>query len=48
VASDLPPLLARFRTEHPDIEISVLPVISELPGMLDFMAAAYAQAGPRA
>jgi DNA-binding transcriptional LysR family regulator len=48
VAADLPPLLARFRAEHPDIEISVLPVISELPGMLDFMAAAYTQAEPRA
>jgi sirohydrochlorin cobaltochelatase len=48
VAADLPPLLARFRTEHPDIEISVLPVISELPGMLDFMAAAYTPATPRA
>lgn len=36
VAADLPPLLADFRAAHPDVELAVLPVISELPGMLDF------------
>ena len=41
VAADLPPLLADFRAAHPDVELAVLPVISELPGMLDFLAAAY-------
>jgi sirohydrochlorin cobaltochelatase len=41
VAADLPPLLADFRAVHPDVALAVLPVISELPGMLDFLAAAY-------
>lgn len=47
VAADLPPLLERFRAAHPGVELTVLPVISELPGMLDFLAAAYTQATPR-
>lgn len=38
VASDLPPLIAGFRAAHPAVELSLLPVISELPGMLDFIA----------
>jgi sirohydrochlorin cobaltochelatase len=38
VANDLPPLLARFRAAHPAIELRLLPVLSELPGMLDFIA----------
>ena len=46
VAADLPPLLERFRAAHPGVELTVLPVISELPGMLDFLAAAYTEATP--
>lgn len=43
VANDLPPLIAAFRAAHPAVELSVLPVISELPGMLDFIADAVAE-----
>lgn len=40
VANDVPPLLAALRQQHPQIDIRLLPVLSELPGMLDFIAAA--------
>lgn len=48
VASDLPPLLAAFRADHPAVELAVLPVISELPGMLDFIADAVVEHSPPA
>jgi sirohydrochlorin cobaltochelatase len=38
VANDLPPLLADLRRKHPGIELRLLPVLSELPGLLDFVA----------
>jgi len=38
VANDVPPLLAALRARHPTIELTLLPVLSELPGMLDFIA----------
>ena len=38
VATDLPPLLADFRRKHPEIRLRPLPVLSELPGLLDFVA----------
>lgn len=38
VVNDLPPLLERMRSRHPQIEMSLLPVLSELPGLLDFVA----------
>lgn len=38
VASDLPPLLDTFRRTHPQITVALLPVLSELPGMIDFIA----------
>jgi sirohydrochlorin cobaltochelatase len=38
VASDLPPMLADLRRKHPEIELRLLPVLSELPGLLDFVA----------
>jgi sirohydrochlorin cobaltochelatase len=38
MASDVPPLLAAFRRAQPQVEIVLLPVLSELPGMIDFIA----------
>jgi sirohydrochlorin cobaltochelatase len=43
MASDVPPLLADLRRRHPGLEVRLLPVLSELPGMLDFIADAVAQ-----
>lgn len=45
MASDVPPLLADVRRRHPGVEVRLLPVLSELPGMLDFIADA-ATRGP--
>lgn len=38
VANDLPPLLEQFSRRHPQIAVRVLPVLSELPGLLAFVA----------
>jgi sirohydrochlorin cobaltochelatase len=38
VANDLPPLLVRVREQHRQTEINLLPVLSELPGLLDYIA----------
>jgi sirohydrochlorin cobaltochelatase len=38
VANDVPPLLAAFRAAHPQVALTLLPVLSELPGLLDFVA----------
>lgn len=43
VANDLPPLLARMRKANPDVQLNLLPVLSELPGLLDFVAEAIVQ-----
>jgi sirohydrochlorin cobaltochelatase len=40
VTNDVPPLLDAFRRAHPQVEVALLPVLSELPGMMDFIAAA--------
>lgn len=45
VANDVPPLIEGFRAAHPDVQLRLLPVISELPGLLDFIAAAVVDAG---
>lgn len=45
MASDVPPLLAEVRRRHPGTTVRLLPVLSELPGMLDFIADA-ATRGP--
>lgn len=45
VANDVPPLLAAFRSSQPQVALTLLPVLSELPGMLDFIADQVA--GPR-
>ena len=42
MANDVPPLLADLRRRPPRLEIRLLPVLSELPGMLDFIADAVA------
>lgn len=38
VANDLPRIIDDFGRAHPGIELRVLPVLSELPGLLDFVA----------
>ena len=38
MASDVPPLLAAVGRRHAGVEVRLLPVLSELPGMLDFIA----------
>jgi len=38
VDHDLPPLLADFGAHHPRVTVRVLPVLSELPGIMDFIA----------
>jgi sirohydrochlorin cobaltochelatase len=43
MASDVPPLLAAVGRRHPGVEVRLLPVLSELPGMLDFIADAVAR-----
>lgn len=40
VANDVPPLLDAFRRKHPAVHLAMLPVLSELPGMMDFIAGA--------
>lgn len=40
VATDLPALVDRFRADHPAVAVTVLPVLSDLPGMIDFIAEA--------
>jgi sirohydrochlorin cobaltochelatase len=38
VDKELPPMIADFSAIHPDIRIRTLPVLSALPGMLEFIA----------
>ena len=38
IVNDLPPILAGFRRAFPQVRVEVLPVLSELPGMTDFIA----------
>ena len=45
MANDVPPLLAELRRRHPGLQLRLLPVLSELPGMLDFIARAVARGG---
>jgi len=39
VQRDLPALLEQARQAHPGLALRLLPVLSELPGVLDFLAA---------
>jgi sirohydrochlorin cobaltochelatase len=38
IVNDLPPILADFRRSFPQVQVAVLPVLSELPGVTDFIA----------
>jgi sirohydrochlorin cobaltochelatase len=38
VQRDLPSLLEAARQAHPNLDVQLLPVLSELPGMLGFLA----------
>jgi sirohydrochlorin cobaltochelatase len=38
IVNDPPPLLDAFRRSAPHVRLNVLPVLSELPGMTDFIA----------
>lgn len=38
VQRDLPALLAHARETHPWVDLRLMPVLSDLPGMLDFLA----------
>lgn len=40
VANDVPPMLEALRRKHPDVRLAMLPVLSELPGMMAFIAGA--------
>jgi sirohydrochlorin cobaltochelatase len=40
VLDDLPARLDAFRSKRPGADVRVLPVLSELPGLLDFVAGA--------
>lgn len=48
VADDLPPLMAALREAHPRITLTLLPVLSELPDMLDFISGAIERLTQRA
>lgn len=38
IFNDLPPIVDDFRRMFPHVEVAVLPVLSELPGVTDFIA----------
>jgi sirohydrochlorin cobaltochelatase len=42
VDNELPPIIAEFTARHPQIVVRTLPVLSQLPGMTDFIARAIA------
>jgi sirohydrochlorin cobaltochelatase len=46
VANDLPPLLAAFGARHPQVRLQLMPVLSEMPGLLDLVADVAAGAPP--
>lgn len=45
VAGDVLRLLDEFRGKHPPLDLRLLPVLSELPGLLDFVARAVVPLG---
>ena len=40
---DLPPMMDAFAQRHPEVAVRALPVLSELPGMMEFIAGVIAQ-----
>jgi sirohydrochlorin cobaltochelatase len=38
ITHDLPPLLEAIRLRHPDLRLRELPVLSELPGIIEYIA----------
>lgn len=40
VANELPGLMESARRAHPEVAVRILPALSELPGLLDFVAGA--------
>ncbi len=44
IENDLPPILAEFGARYPQVTVNVLPVLSELPGMREFIARTIADA----
>lgn len=45
VAGDVLPMLDDLRGRYPQLQLRLLPVLSELPGLLDFVARAVAGSG---
>ena len=45
VQQDLPPLLAELSARHPQLLLRQLPVLSELPGLIEFVADAALRGG---
>jgi len=43
IENELPPILAQFNARHPQVAVRVLPTLSELPGMLEFIARTVAE-----
>lgn len=43
IDNELPALLAEFGTRRPEVAVRVLPVLSELPGLIDFVARTVAE-----
>jgi sirohydrochlorin cobaltochelatase len=43
VENELPPMLAQFTGRYPNVSVKALPVLSELPGLLEFIARAVAR-----
>jgi sirohydrochlorin cobaltochelatase len=46
VDHDLPPLVAAAKARHPQLKVQVLPVLSALPGLIDFIAARVTSPSP--
>jgi sirohydrochlorin cobaltochelatase len=44
VENDLPPILNAFTARYPQVAVLTLPVLSELPGMMEFIARSIADA----
>jgi sirohydrochlorin cobaltochelatase len=43
IDNELPPMLASFGARHPQVSVRALPVLSEVPGLLGFIASAVAR-----